>query len=292
MDMTNDPGVGRRFAGKVAIVTGSSSGIGLATAQRLAREGALVVVNGRRAPLVEEAAAAIVAAGGEAIAVAADVSDPTSVARLVDEAVATYGSLDVLVNNAGGPQVVASEDLGWPEWQRLIETHLGGAFLTAQAAGRRMLAQGSGVIVNVTSVFGHVGMPGRAAYCSAKHGLEGLTKVLASEWGPRGVRVCSVAPGYVATALVDENIARGAVDPDQIEGRTPAGRMAAPDEVAAAIAYLASPEAGFAVGPALTLDGGWMSYGGWGRIADAAPPNATTTTDTTTATTTDEGAAR
>jgi 3-oxoacyl-[acyl-carrier protein] reductase len=247
----------------VAIVTGSSSGIGEAIAFELAAEGAAVVVNSRSRTRAEPVASAIAAQGGRAIAVAADVRDSAQVAALVGTAVEELGRLDILVNNAGEGFVAPSEELAEEDWRRVIDVDLTAAFLCAQAAARHMLARGSGVIVNITSALAHTAIPGRAAYTAAKHGLLGLTKVLGVEWAVRGVRCVAVSPGYVETELLIQNMRRGNFDRSDLERRTPLGRLATPQEVARVVAFVASDAASYMTGSHVLVDGGWVGYGGF-----------------------------
>ncbi len=249
------------LTGQVAVVTGASSGIGWAVAQRLGSAGAAVVVNSRSQDRAEQTAAALRGTGVDALGVAADIGRDDEAQALVAAAQERYGRLDLLVNNAGQPSVSASEDLDPADWRRVIDTDLSGAFYCAQAAGRIMLAQGSGVVVNVSSIFGQTGNSRRAAYVAAKHGLDGLTKVLAAEWADRGVRVCSVNPAYVLTPLVEQAMAAGSFAVADIERRTPAGRLGLPEEVAEVVTFLASPAASYITGVALPVDGGWLAYG-------------------------------
>ena len=251
------------LVGRVAVVTGSSTGIGEAIALELAAAGAAVVVNSRTLERAEPVARAIEAAGGRAIAVAADVCDPTQVAALMRAAVDELGALDILVNNAGVGFVAPSEELALEDWRRLIELDLTAPFLCAQAAARHMLGAGSGVIVNIASALGHTAMPGRAAYTAAKHGVIGLTKVLGIEWADRGVRCVAVSPGYVATEFVRENMRRGSFDEHDIERRTPLGRLATPQEIARIVAFVASDAASYMTASHVLVDGGWVGYGGF-----------------------------
>ncbi len=253
----------RGLAGSVAIVTGSSDGIGLATARRLAELGAAVVVNSRSQARADAVARALNGEGLRAAAVGADLGSGAGVEALFAGALAAYGTVDVLVNNAGMPSVAAAEDLSAEDWRAVLELNLTAPFLCAQAAGRIMLAKGKGVIVNVGSVFSRLGMPGRVAYSASKHGLDGLTATLGAEWGPRGVRVVSVNAGYTATALVQRAMATGRFGDEDIARRTPLGRLAVPAEIANAIAFAVSDDASYVNATSIYVDGGWTGYGGW-----------------------------
>jgi 3-oxoacyl-[acyl-carrier protein] reductase len=246
--------------GRVAIVTGSSSGIGRAVAAELLARGMSVVVTSRSQERADATAAEL---GEDAFGVGAELRDPAAPAALVERALARFGRLDVLVNNAGAGQVAESETLAVEDWQRIIDLDLTAAFLCAQAAARPMLAAGRGVIVNISSLAGHIGLPRRAAYTAAKHGLEGLTKTLAVEWARRGVRVVSVAPAYVATELLAGTSKAGGFTLDDVAGRTPMRRLAEPEEVARTVAFLASDDASFVTGSSVRVDGGWLADGGW-----------------------------
>jgi len=251
------------LAGRVALVTGSSRGIGEAIALELAGAGAAVAVNSRNRERAEPVARVIESKGGRAISVGADVCNSAEVAALVRAPVDELGALDILVNNAGAGFIAPAEELAEADWRRLIELDLTAPFLCAQAAARHMLAAGGGVIINIASVLGHTAMPGRAAYTAAKHGLIGLTKVLGAEWADRGVRCVAVSPGYVATDLVRENMRRGAFDERDIERRTPLGRLATPQEVARVVAFVASDAASYMTASHVLVDGGWVGYGGF-----------------------------
>lgn len=252
-----------RLTGRVAVVTGSSSGLGEAIAHELAAAGAAVVVSSRDAGRAGAVADAIGAAGHTAVAMAADVTDPAAVAALAATARADLGGLDVWVNNAGIGMVRPSLELSLEDWRRTIDLDLTAAWVGCQEAGRHMTAAGRGVIVNVSSVAGHTALPQRAAYCAAKHGLVGLTKVLATEWAPHGVRVVSVDPAFVLTPLVRQSMADGGFAARDVEGRTPLGRLGEAVEVARAVRFLASDAASYVTGAQLMVDGGWTADGGW-----------------------------
>jgi 3-oxoacyl-[acyl-carrier protein] reductase len=254
-------------ADRVALVTGGSSGIGRAVAAELARRGLSVLVTSRAQARADEAARAIgaQAGAGRVAGLAAELTEEDGGERAVAGALEAFGRLDVLVNNAGVGQVAPSETLPVADFRRVLELDLVAAFACAQAAGRVMLEAGRGVIVNVSSLTGHVGLARRAAYTAAKHGLEGLTKALAAEWAPRGVRVVAVAPGYVETPFIEQTMAAGGFTRADLEGRTPLGRLAAPEEVAKVVAFLASDDAAYVTGSSVPVDGGWLADGGWVR---------------------------
>jgi 3-oxoacyl-[acyl-carrier protein] reductase len=251
------------LAGRVAIVTGSSSGIGRAIAGELAGRGMTVVVTSRSQERAAATATTIAQQGGTALGVAVELTDAGGPNALVDRALGAFGRLDVLVNNAGAGQVGDSETLDPADWQRIIDLDLTAPFRCAQAAARPMLAAGRGVIVNVSSLTGHIGLARRAAYSAAKHGLEGLTKTLGVEWARRGVRVMSVAPAYVDTELLAGTSKAGGFTLDDVAQRTPMGRLAEPSEVARVVAFLASDDASFLTGSSVLVDGGWLADGGW-----------------------------
>ena len=249
--------------GRAAIVTGSSDGIGLAAARRLAELGAGVAINSRSQGRADAVARALCDDGLRAVAIGVDVTEPGGPDRLVAAAVEAFGTVDVLVNNAGIPSVSPAEDLPLDQWRALLDLNLTAPFACAQCAGRVMLAKGKGVIINIGSVFSRLGMPGRVAYSVTKHGLDGLTKTLGAEWGPRGVRVVSVNAGYTATQFVQNAMARGGFSEDDLVRRTPLRRLATPAEVANVIAFVASDDASYVNATALYVDGGWTGYGGW-----------------------------
>ena len=245
--------------GRVAVVTGAGRGLGAAIAGELAARGAVVVVADVDRDLADTTAAGLPGAS----AVAADVTDPSAVNALFDEVARARGRVDVLVNNAGVGAVAPSEELSPEVWSRTLAVNLTGTFHCAQAAARHMLPAGRGVIVNIASLFGATGMPMRAAYAASKHAVVGLTKVLATEWAGRGIRVVAVEPAYVRTALDDADQVAGGYTTADIERRTPMGRYAEPAEIARVVAFLASDDASYVTGSAIAVDGGWLAYGGW-----------------------------
>lgn len=246
----------------VAVVTGAAQGIGRRIAEVLGGQGCRVVLVDLRE--AEDVVASLRQSGIDAIAVAADVSVPDDVAALARAVEERFGRADVLVNNAGIALIMQAEDTTIEAWRRVLDVNLTGPFLLSQAFGRSMLVAGSGSIVNVASIAGLRGVSDRAAYNASKHGLIGLTRTLAAEWGGRGVRVNAVCPGWVKTEMDVVSQAAGVYVDDDITGQNPMGRFATPDDVAAAVAFLADPtRSGFINGVALPVDGGWTADASW-----------------------------
>ncbi|MEV4515883.1 SDR family oxidoreductase [Dactylosporangium sp. NPDC049525] len=237
---------------RVAVVTGAAQGIGRKTAELLAAEGyQLAVIDTRPVDL-------------DGLMFVGDVSDEGDVARFVSEVEAVYGGCDVLVNNAGIASIAPAEDTDAAQWRRVLEVNLTGPFLLCRAFGRRMLVRGTGSIVNIASVAGLLGVADRVAYNASKHGLIGMTRTLAVEWGGRGVRVNAVCPGWVKTEMDDASQASGAYADTDITEHVPMARFAQPEDIARAVAFLADPErSGFINGAALSVDGGWAADGSW-----------------------------
>ncbi|WP_377644565.1 GolD/DthD family dehydrogenase [Oryzobacter terrae] len=240
------------LAGKVAIVTGGASGIGLAVAQAFAHKGAVVAVVDLDGPGALERAAAL---GPEHTGHHCDVADEDSVAAAVEEVVAHHGRVDVLVNSAGVAILAPAEELSVSAWDTTMAVNLKGTFLVSRAAGRHMLARGRGKIVNLASQAGSVALTDHAAYCASKFGVIGLTKVLASEWAGRGVVVNSISPTVVLTELGKK--AWAGEKGEAHKALIPTGRFAHPGEVAAVAVFLASDAADMVNGADLVVDGGY-----------------------------------
>jgi len=217
------------------------------------------VMASQKAVYAEKTSNEIRAMGRRSVAVKMDVTNREQVKAVVDQAVKEFGSLDILVNNAGMAMAAESIELSAADWQRTIDVDLSAVFYCAQAAGRHMLARGSGAIVNISSVQAFTPLARRVAYAASKAGVIGVTKALAVEWAP-AVRVNAVAPGYVATQMVEELVLAGRVNAEAIAARTPMRRMAQPEEIAAAVVFLASDAAGYITGETLMVDGGWTSW--------------------------------
>ena len=253
----------RTLGGLTALVTGAGSGIGQATARALADAGARVVVTELpdRLERAQETVAAIQAVGGDAFPVVLDVCDLGNITACVDATVrAGQGRLDILVNNAGVNVRQPAFDVTEEAWDLVLDTNLKGLFFMAQVAGRAMRDQdpAGGSIINVASTMGLVGYYDRAAYCASKAGSVNLARALAIEWAPQAIRVNAVCPAFVETPLTRGLLENEAIKRDILH-RTPAGRLVAPEEVAAAVVFLAGPAARMITGAALTIDGGWTA---------------------------------
>ncbi len=247
---------------RVALVTGAARGIGRQIFLTLAERGYAVAANDLREP--EDVLEELRSAGAEALSLPGDVSDEASVRGMVEAVMSEFGRIDVLVNNAGISFITPAEETTLDGWERTLKVNLTGPFLMCREFGKVMLEQGEGSIVNISSVAGLLGIGDRAAYNASKHGLIGLTRTLAAEWGGRGVRVNAVCPGWVKTEMDEEDQAGGGYTDADIEGRTPMGRFARPEDIARAAAFLADPEqSGYVNGHTLSVDGGWFGDGSW-----------------------------
>ena len=253
------------FDGRVAVVTGGGSGMGRAMALEFARLGAAVVVAGRRPEPLAETVAMIEDAGGTATDQPTDVRDPDQVEALMDAAVDTFGRLDVLVNNAAGNFVVRAEDLSPNGWRAVTSIVLDGGFLCARAAGRRMIEQGNGgAIVSVIASYAWTGGPGTVHSAAAKAGLLAMSRTLAVEWAPHGIRVNTICPGPTDTEGAGGALWPTDADRNRVAATVPAGRLATVEEVAWWTAALCSRYAAFVTGENLTIDGGqWLEQEGY-----------------------------
>ena len=251
---------------RVAMVTGGARGLGFATAQAFAREGARVVINDLRGEAAEQAAALL---GPGHIGVPGDVSKEEDVNAMVESALKLSGRIDILVNNAGiGYNLVPTVEQKLADWQRQIDIHLTGTYLVSKTVAPHMMRAGGGAMVNLNSIAGVLGLSVRTAYSAAKAGIGMMTRTLGCEWAPHRIRVNAVAPGYILTELVQEMVTQGKIDPARILRRTPMGIWGQPSHVAEAILFLVSDRAEFITGVTLPVDGGYMA---WGLPGDANP---------------------
>ena len=245
---------------KTAVVTGAAQGVGLATAQMLARSGYHVVLTDLQ-PL-DSLVNRLCEEGLSADGVTGDIAS----AKFIAELAAGVGVADVLVNNAGISCIAPAETTSLEQWQAVMTINLQSPFLLSQAFGRPMLERGSGSIVNVASIAGMGGVIHRAAYNASKHGLIGLTRTLAAEWGGRGVRVNAVCPGWIKTEMDVADQGSGAYSDDDIINRVPMARFARPEDIASAIVFLAGEASGFINGVSLPVDGGWHGDTSWDAL--------------------------
>lgn len=244
---------------KVAIVTGAASGIGRAVALAYARAGAKVVVSDTNADGGEETVALVRAAGGEALFVAADVASAEDCRKLVEEAVRCYGRLDIACNNAGiGGDLAPTADYPLEAWQQVIAVNLTGVFHCMKYQIPRMLEAGGGAIVNVASILGAVGFVNAPAYTAAKHGVLGLTKAAALEYGARGIRVNAAGPAFIHTPMI-AGLESDPATLQQLVAMHPIGRLGRSEEVAELVLWLSSPAASFATGAYYPVDGGFLA---------------------------------
>ncbi len=244
------------LTGQVALVTGGGRGIGFSIAQGLSDCGAKLVICGRNAGVLDQARAAL---GGMATTAIVDVSDESAVIALRDSIHAKFGRLDILVNNAGiDPHYAPLERTDRADWKKVLNTNLNGVFYCCKHLGGLMIPAKSGVIINISSVAGQVGLKRQIPYCASKGGVEQLTRALAIDWAEHGIRVNAIGYGFIKTDLTSSVLAHPHIAP-KLLARTPLGRFGELSEVAGAAIFLASPSASYVTGHTLMVDGGWTA---------------------------------
>ena len=249
------------FENKVALVTGAGSGMGLATAEGFAAAGAAVALVDINEPAVRKVAEQLVAGGHKAIAITCDVTDEAQVKSMVEQTVSAFGRLDAAFNNAGVQSLaVETADATSEEFDRVNAINLRSVWLCMKYELLQMRKQESGAIVNNSSIGGLIGIPGRAIYHATKHGVIGLTKSAALEYAARGIRINAVCPGAIETPMVAAMIAKEPETMKEITKEQPIGRLGRPEEIASAVLWLCSPGAGFVIGHALVVDGGYTAH--------------------------------
>jgi NAD(P)-dependent dehydrogenase (short-subunit alcohol dehydrogenase family) len=246
--------------GRVAVVTGASSGLGVGFARALAQAGANLVLAARRADRLESLAAELGEAGAEVLPVACDVTDPNQVEALKDACLERFGRADILVNNAGTTEIVPAENESEEAFLRVLNVNLNGAFYCAQRFGRVMLEAGQGSIINVASIFGFVasGSIPQAGYVASKGAVVNLTRELAAQWARRGVRVNGIAPGFFLSEMTEEMFSDER-SMTWLRRKTPAGRPGEVEELAGAVIFLASDASSYVIGQTIAVDGGWTA---------------------------------
>jgi NAD(P)-dependent dehydrogenase (short-subunit alcohol dehydrogenase family) len=250
-----------RLKDKAALVTGAGRGIGEAIATRLCAEGARVVIADIDLPAAQKVSNYLNSRGNRTLALKANVGVKAEVDTMIIDTIKSFGGIDILINNAGMSVVGASAELEESRWRAGIDVMLSGVFFCSQAAGREMIKQKSGKIVNIASVNGVDAFPERACYCSAKAGVMALTKVLGCEWARYNININAVAPGYVETDLVRNLVSQGTLDVKELANRTPNGKLAGSDDIAKTVVFLASEDSKHIVGQTIIVDGGWTAYG-------------------------------
>ena len=251
----------KKFLNRVAVVTGASRGIGKSIALSLAKQGAYVVCAATKASNADKTVAQIQSADGKAIAVGCRVEDPTMVKDVFDFVENSVGPINLLVNNAGISKPMLTMEMTEENWNLHMDINCKSIFLCSQAAAKQMKNNNGGCIVNIGSILGQNAFPATLGYCASKAAVDQMTKVMAIEWARFGIRVNCVSPGYIRTELIDQLAQEGKVKLSDLEKRTPQRRLGQGDDVANAVNFVASDDAGFMTGETLIIDGGWSAFG-------------------------------
>lgn len=247
-----------KFEGKVAFITGATSGIGAATAKTLAQKGVKVVVTGRRESLGHNVVDQIRSSGGEATFLATDVNNEASIGKAISSTISQYGSLDIGINNAGiSLETLPLADSDGEKLREMLQTNVMGVFWCMKHEIQQMLKQGRGAIVNLASIAGTNGIPYAATYAATKHAVVGLTKSAAIEYATKNIRINAVAPGAIRTDIILDTMGKGMYDENKVIEMFPAKRMGNPQEIANGIVWLCSDESSYATGTILAIDGGF-----------------------------------
>ncbi len=249
-----------QLEGKIAIVTGASRGIGEAIAKGFARAGADLVLVSRNLSALEKVSKEIEGLGRKALPVSADIGNPEEIQKAIEATLKVFPRIDVLLNNAGiSPVLKKAEEMTLKQWEEVIRVNLTGTFLFCQAAGKVMIQQRGGKIINLVSVGAVVGFPRQIAYCATKGGILQLTRVLAIEWTRYNIQVNAIGPGYLETELT-KGMRESKIISENLLQRTPMGRFGKPEEVVGAAIYLASDASSYVTGQTIFVDGGWLAF--------------------------------
>ena len=246
---------------KVVWITGAAKGMGLAMAHAFAQQGARLALMDIDEQGLQQARESLALSPDRCLVLTASVTQPEQMEKAVQQVVSFFGCLDVLINNAGVSMNQPSLEVSAQDWVNTININLNGVFFCAQAAGRQMIAQGSGVIVCMGSIYSVITAPDRAAYCASKAAVVAVSKSLAAEWAKHGVRVNAICPGYVQTPFLVDLIQRGRLDRSALESRIPMGEMATPQHIAEVVLYMASDASRYMTGHAMVVDGGFTADG-------------------------------